>query len=302
MKLGLSIADFTWPSGPAKLGETIKAIAGTADQAGFDSIWVMDHFWQIRMNGPEHHEMLEGYSALNYMAAVTSRAKLGTMVTGAVYRYPGILAKTVTTLDVLSGGRAWLGIGAAWNEAESRGLGIPFPPISERFERLEETLRICLAMWDGKGGTEKPIDGKHYRLERPLNSPQSLSRPHPPILIGGGGEQKTLRLVAQYARACNLFPTPELPHKLEVLREHCKAVGRNYDEIEKTAMFQFDVGDNGEKLDKVIGGLHWLAGMGIQTVMGSVAHVDRIKPLEIIGEKVIPAVASLEPPVVVSSR
>src|ERR1700716_4417835 len=173
MKLGLDIADFTWPSGPAKLGSTLGDIARTADQAGFDSIWVMDHFWQIRMNGPEHHYMLEGYSALAFMAGVTARAKLGTMVTGAVYRYPGILAKTVTTLDVLSGGRAWLGIGAAWNEAESRGLGIPFPPISERFERLEETLQICLAMWEGKRGAEKPVEGKHYRVEGALHSPQS---------------------------------------------------------------------------------------------------------------------------------
>jgi F420-dependent oxidoreductase-like protein len=294
MKLGLSIGDFTWPGGAGKLGSTLAEVARTADGAGFDSIWVMDHFWQIRMNGPAHHDMLEGYSALSFMAAVTSRARLGTMVTGAVYRYPGILAKTVTTLDVLSGGRAWLGIGAAWNEEESKGLGIPFPPIAERFERLDETLQICLAMWEGKRGSEKPIKGKHFQLERPLNVPQSLSRPHPPILIGGMGEKKTLRLVAQYADACNFFPTPELPHKLEVLREHCKTVGRNYDEIEKTAMFSFDVGDNGEKVNQVIGGLRWLSGMGIQTVIGSVPHIDRIKPLEIIGEKVIPAAASLE--------
>ena len=295
MKLGLSIDDFTWPAGPSKLGTTLAQIARTADQAGFESIWVMDHFWQIRGNGPPEHEMLEGYSALAFMAAITSRARLGTMVTGAVYRYPGVLAKTVTTLDVLSGGRAWLGIGAAWNEAESRGLGIPFPPIAERFERLEETLQVCLQMWEGKRGSEKPFQGKHFQLERPLNSPQSLSRPHPPILIGGMGERKTLRLVAQYADACNFFPTPELPRKLDVLREHCKTVGRDYDEIEKTCMFGFDVGDNGEKLGKVIGGLRWLAGMGIQTVIGAVPHVDRIKPLEIIGEKLIPAVADLQP-------
>ncbi len=294
MKIGLNIPDFTWPGGPAKLGSTLGQIARTADQAGFDSIWVMDHFWQIRMNGPEHHEMLEGYSALSYMAAITSRAKLGTMVTGAIYRYPGVLAKTVTTLDVLSGGRAWLGIGAAWNEAESKGLGIPFPSIKERFERLEETLQICLAMWEGKRGSEKPLHGEHYQLERPLNVPQSLSRPHPPILIGGGGEKKTLRLVAQYADACNLFPSPEVPRKLDILREHCKAVGRNYDEIEKTAMFQFDLGDNGENLGKVIGGLRWLAGMGIQTAIGSVPKIYEAKRLEMIGEKLIPAVADLE--------
>jgi len=249
------------------------------------------------MIGPPERDMLEGYSALAFMAGGTSKARLGTMVTGAVYRYPGILAKTVTTLDVLSGGRAWLGIGAAWNEAESKGLGIPFPPMAERFERLEETLQICLQMWEGERGSEKPYKGKHNPLDRPLNSPQSVTRPHPPILVGGGGEKKTLRMVAQYANACNLFPPPELPHKLEVLREHCQAVGRNYDDIEKTAMFTFDVGENGEKVDKVIGGLHWLSGMGIQTVIGGVAHVDKIKPLEIMGQKVIPAVANLEPKV-----
>jgi len=293
MKIGLTIPDFSWPGGPTKLGSTMAQIARTADQAGFESIWVMDHFWQIRGNGPPEHDMLEGYSALAFMAALTSRARLGTMVTGAVYRYPGVLAKTVTTLDVLSGGRAWLGIGAAWNEAESRGLGIPFPPIAERFERLEETLQICLTMWEGKRGSEKPFPGKHYQLGRPLNVPQSLSRPHPPILIGGGGERKTLRMVAQYADACNLFPSPELPHKLDVLRDHCQALDRNYDEIEKTAMFGFDVGESGEKVGQVIGGLRWLASMGIQTVIGSVPRIDRIKPLEIIGEQVIPAVATL---------
>jgi F420-dependent oxidoreductase-like protein len=297
MKLGLQIPEFKWAEGPTKLGSTLAQVARTAEQAGFESIWVMDHFWQIRGFGKPEQEMLEGYSALAFMAAVTSRARLGTMVTGVVYRYPGVLAKTLTTLDVLSGGRAWLGIGAAWNEAESRGLGIPFPPIAERFERLEETLQICLAMWEGNRGSEKPFNGKHYQLERPLNVPQSLSRPHPPILIGGGGEKKTLRMVAQYAGACNLFPTPELAHKLDVLRDHCKALGRNYDEIEKTAIFSFDVGESGEKVGQVIGGLRWLAGMGIQTVIGNVPRIDRIKPLEIIGEKVIPAVAGLEPQV-----
>ncbi len=295
MKLGVTVSDFTWPAGPSKLGSTIAQIAKAVDQAGFESLWVMDHFWQIRGIGPVEHEMLEGYTTLGYMAALTARLRLGTMVTGAVYRHPGILAKTVTTLDVLSGGRAWLGIGAAWNEQESKGLGIPFPPIAERFERLEETLQICLAMWEGKRGHEEPIQGTHYQLARPLNVPQSLSRPHPPILIGGMGERKTLRLVAQYADACNFFPVPTIPHKLEVLREHCRALGRNYDAIEKTAMFTLDVGDNGEKVDQLIGGLRWLAGMGIQTVIGSIPHIDRVKPIEIIGEKVIPAVKDLTP-------
>src|SRR5438034_122503 len=293
MKIGLDIADFTWPAGPANLGTTLADIARTADQAGFDSIWVMDHFWQIRMNGPEHHEMLEGYSALSYIAAVTKRAKLGTMVTGVVYHQPGILAKTVTTLDVLSGGRAWLGIGAAWNEAESRGLGIPFPPIKERFERLEETLQICQQMWEGKRGSEKPFRSEHYQLERPLNSPQSLTRPHPPILIGGGGEKKTLRLVAQYADACNLFPSPDLARKLDVLRAHCDAEGRDYDEITKTCYFIFDVGEKGEKTGEVIDRLGQMAELGFEVAIGAVANVWQVTPLEVIAADVIPAIAGL---------
>lgn len=177
--------------------------------------------------------MLEGYSALAYAAALTENITLGTLVTGVTYRHPGILVKTVTTLDVLSGGRAWLGIGAAWNDEESRGLGVAFPPTAERFERLEETLRIAHRMWKGD---ESPFEGEHYRLERPLNSPPALRRPHPPILIGGTGEKKTLRFVAKYADACNLFDGDELPHKLDVLREHCEREGRDYADIEKTSL------------------------------------------------------------------
>src|SRR5947207_4618938 len=295
MKIGLNIPDFTWPGGPTKLGSTLAQIARTADQVGFQSISVMDHFWQIGRNGPPEHDMLEGYTALSFMAGLTSRVTLGTMVTGAVYRYPGVLAKTVTALDVLSRGRAWLGIGAAWNEAESRGLGIPFPPIAERFERLEETLQICLQSCEGTRGSEKPFSGKHYQLERPLNVPQAVSRPRPRILIGGMGEKKTLRLVAQYADACNLFPTPELPHKLDVLREHCKAVGRNYDDIEKTAVFGFDIGENGEKVGQVIGGLRWLAGMGIHTVVGTVSRVYDVTWLVLIGDEIMTVYGDLDP-------
>ncbi|MDQ6636530.1 MAG: LLM class F420-dependent oxidoreductase [Candidatus Dormibacteraeota bacterium] len=290
MKLGLQIPDFTWPDGTARLGSTLATIATTADSAGFDSIGVMDHFFQIGHIGPPEHEMLEAYTTLGFLAAHTSRARLMTVVTGVHYRHPGLLAKTVTTLDVLSGGRAWLGIGAGWNEEESRGLGVPFPPLAQRFEQLQETLEICLQMWRGD---ESPYQGQQYKLDRPLNSPQSLSRPHPGIMIGGSGEKKTLPLVARFADACNLFPTPDLPHKLEVLRGHCEAVGRNYDDIEKTAIFQFDVGQRGEKVDDLIGRLHWLAGMGIETVIGSVKDVWRIEPLEIVGERVIPAVAKL---------
>src|SRR4051794_29601493 len=232
MKIGVQIPSFTYPGGPATLGTDLAAIARTADEVGFDTIAVMDHFFQIHVVGPPEQDMLEAYTTLGYLAGVTNRARLLVLVTGTVYRHPAVLTKIISTLDVLSGGRAWLGIGAAWNEEESRGLGIPFPPVAERFERLEETLRIYLQMC---AGDETPFVGKHYRLERPLNRPLPPPRPHPPIMIGGGGEKKTLRLVAQYADACNLFNGPDLERKLEILRQHCDAVGRDYNEIHKTA-------------------------------------------------------------------
>src|SRR5215813_10417010 len=206
MKVGLHIADFTWEGGPPALRYRLGEVARRAEEAGMDRISVMDHVWQIGNLGPPEHEMLEAYTALGFLAAVTSRVKLLTVVTAVVYREPGLLAKAVTTLDVLSGGRAILGIGAAWNEEEARGLGLFFPPTAERFERLEETLQICLQMWRGD---ESPYRGTHYTLERPLNVPPAITRPHPPIMIGGGGERKTLRLVARYADACNLFAGPE---------------------------------------------------------------------------------------------
>ena len=289
MKIGLQIPDFTGP-GAARLGADLATVARTADDAGFEFISVMDHFFQINMVGPPEHDMLEAYTTLGYLAGCTSRAKLVTLVTGAVYRHPGILAKVVTTLDVLSGGRAWLGIGAAWNEEESRGLGIPFPPVAERFERLEETLQICLQMWRGD---ESPYQGRHYQLERPLNYPKALSVPHPPILIGGSGERKTLRFVARYAQACNLFPGPDLARKLDVLRTHCDAEGRDYDEIEKTCYFIFDVGEKGEHAGQVVDQLGGLAELGFQAAIGAVARVWDVTPLEIIGAEVIPAVAAL---------
>ena len=290
MRIGLQVPDFTWPGGPAKLGADLSEVARAADESGFEFIGVMDHLFQIRSVGAQTREMLEAYTTLGFIAGVTSRAKLIAIVTAAAYRHPGMLAKAVTALDVLSGGRAWLGIGAAWNEEEARGLGIPFPPLAERFERLEETLQICLQMW---AGDTTPYRGEHFQLERPLNSPQSLSRPHPPVMIGGMGERKTLRLVARYADACNLFPTPEVGRKLDVLKAHCEAEGRNYDEIEKTCMFNFDAGENGEKLGPMIGRLRQLNKLGIQAAIGSVKDVWRIKPLEIIGRELIPAVADL---------
>jgi F420-dependent oxidoreductase-like protein len=288
MKLGVHVADFTFPAGPAQLGADLKRIAVAAEEAGFAKLSVMDHVWQIGVVGPPENEMLEAYTALGYLAACTSRIELLAWVTAVVYREPGMLAKCVTTLDVLSGGRAWLGIGAAWNEPEARGLGLDFPPTAERFERLEEALQICLQMWSG---SDAPYEGKHYTLERTLNSPQSLSRPHPPILIGGSGEKKTLRMVAQYAQACNLWAGPELARKLDILREHCAAVGRDYDEIEKTVMFNFDPGKDGENIDSMLEQLQGLAALGISHAHGRVVNVSDITPLEILGERLVPVAA-----------
>jgi F420-dependent oxidoreductase-like protein len=291
MKLGLYVPDYTWSGGPDRLGATLGEIARTADGCGFETIAVPDHVWQHPYTGGTERAMLECYATLSFVAAHTSRARLIGVVSPVHFRYPGLLAKTVTTLDVLSGGRAWLGLGAGYYEEESRGLGIPFPPTEERYEMLEETLQICLQMWRGD---EHPFEGAHYRLDRPLNSPQSLTRPHPPIVIGGAGEQKTLRLVARYADACNLYPTPELPHKLEVLRRHCEAEGRDYEAIEKTCMLlNVDVSENGSKAGEATEQLRKLAGMGVQTVIASVKDVDRIRPLEVLGREVIPAIADL---------
>lgn len=290
MKLGLHIPDFTWPNGPERLGPELAEVVSTADAAGFDRISVMDHVWQIRSVGEPELEMLEAYTTLGYVAAHTTRAKLLTLVAGVVYREPGLLAKMVTTLDVLSGGRAMLGIGAAWNEEESRGLGLFFPPMAERFERLEEALQICLQMWSGK---EDPYNGAHYRLTRTLNSPQPLSSPHPPILIGGSGERKTLRLAAKYAQAWNLFPPTDAARKLDVLRAHCEREGTDFDAMEKSVVYHFDVGADGEKADEVIDDLRGLAALGFDVAHGMVANVSRITPLEIMGARVIPAAAGL---------
>ncbi len=289
MQIGLQIPDFTNPAGPGQLAADLARIARTADDLGFRYLAVMDHFFQIGVIGPPERAMLEGYTTLGFLAAHTTRAELITVMTGVIYRHPGLLAKTVTTLDVLSAGRAWLGIGAAWNEEESRGLGVPFPPVAERFERLEEALRIYQQM--GRGD-ETPFEGRHYQLARPLNSPAPLRSPYPPIMIGGGGERKTLRLVAKYADACNLFVTPDLEHKLDVLREHCQREGRDYDEILKTAYYIPDVGTKGERVDDVLADLRRLADLGFGATIGAVPNVYEITPLEVIGQEVIPAVAS----------
>ncbi|HEY2790877.1 MAG TPA: LLM class F420-dependent oxidoreductase [Micromonosporaceae bacterium] len=288
MQIGLQIPDFTRPEGPTTLGAALAQVARTADEQGFDYVAVMDHFFQIAAVGPSENEMLEAYTTLGFLAAYTERAKLLTVVTGVHYRTPGLLAKTITTLDVLSRGRAWLGIGAGWNEEESLGLGLGFPPVAERFELLEETLQICLQMW--REDDVVPYAGKHFQLNRPMNSPQALQRPHPPIMIGGGGEKKTLRMVAKYADACNLFASPEVGRKLDILKEHCEREGRDYESILKTAYYGFDTSAGAAK---IIEDLRRLSALGFQAAIGVVADVYSIKPLEIIGQEVIPEVAGL---------
>lgn len=293
MRIGLQIPSFTWPGGPDQIAPTLSAIARTADQAGFSSIWVMDHYFQIEMIGEADEPMLEGYATLSHLAGLTEQARLGTLVTGVVYRHPGLLIKTVSTLDVLSGGRAYLGIGAAWFEREAEGLGVPFPPLAERFERLEETLQIAHQMWSDDAGS---FEGEHYQLAETLNRPQPLSEPHPPILIGGMGEKKTLRLVAQYADACNLFVRAgidTLRHKLDVLQQHCDDVGRDYDEIEKTTLGTVHIAPDEMSADEVIDTCRELAGIGIQHAIFNMPNVHEITPLETFGQEIIPAVAEL---------
>jgi F420-dependent oxidoreductase-like protein len=297
MRLGLQVPNFTWPNGQANLGDTFGLIAERAERAGLYSLWVMDHFFQIPSVGPSENEMLEGYSALSFAAGRTNRIKIGTMVTGVTYRHPGILVKTATTLDVLSHGRAYLGIGAAWNEEEHRGLGVPFPPLAERFERLEEALQIALQMW---AGDEKPYEGKHYQLARPLNSPQVVQKPHPPILIGGTGERKTLRLVAQYGDACNLFARlgkDQLQHKLDILRDHCQSVGRPYEQIEKTTLDSFSLTRDGRDSTttpaEAIERFAELAAMGIDQAIFSLRNVYDLEPFDLLATEVVPAVEKI---------
>ncbi len=236
MQLGLHVASFTWPDQPQSIRPTLADLARTADEGGFTWLTVMDHWFQMDQYFDAAEPMLEGYTTLGYVAGLTQRVQLGLLVTGVTYRWPGLLAKTVTTLDVLSNGRAFLGIGAAWYEREHDGLGVPFPGVSERFEQLEETLEICLQMWSGDVGA---YDGEHFELAETLNSPPAIRDPHPPIMVGGNGEQKTLRLVAKYGDACNLLPRSpeEVTHKLGVLRRHCDDLGTDYDAIQKTTLY-----------------------------------------------------------------
>jgi F420-dependent oxidoreductase-like protein len=294
MKLGIHVARFTWPGGPPAIAEDFRRIAVAAEEAGLDRLSVMDHVWQIRVNGPPEQEMLEAYTALGFAAAVTSRIQLLTLVTGVVYRPPGLLVKQVSTLDVLSSGRAILGIGAAWNDEEARGLGLPFAPIAERFERLEETLQIVHQMWSDDDG---PYDGAHYHLAETICSPRPLTSPHPPIMIGGAGEKKTLRLVAKYADACNFFAGPTsgdtVRAKLDVLAGHCTVEGTDVGRIRKTILWTApldpttDAGgaDFAEQLRQY-------ADLGIVEVH-LMPFQDPVGFIRAVGEHVVPAVSRL---------
>ncbi len=280
-RFGLQIPWFSWPGSPENDRQVLADVARTAEDAGFSSLWVMDHFFQLPMIGDAKLDMLEGYTTCSYMAAVTEHITLGTLVTGATYRHPGILVKQVTTLDVLSGGRAWLGIGAAWFEREHLALGVPFPPMRERFERLEEAVQIALQMWSPENG---PYKGKHFTLHETICSPQPASKPRPPIMIGGGGEKKTLRLVAKYADACNVAGNAqEISHKFDVLRRHCDAVGRDYDEIERTVMTIAPPGDAAVEPAKA------LIDAGAQHVIFSGLPVHKLDVISAFGTDVFPA-------------
>jgi len=292
MKFGLQINSFSWPGGAAAIGETLGRITRTADDVGFDSIWVMDHFFQIRGLGPPEAPMLEGTTALGFMAANSTKARLGLMVGGIHYRAPGLWIKSTTTLDVLSGGRAWFGIGAAWNEEESAALGFPMPTLGKRFEWLEDTLQMAHAMWSGGSGSGERFEGRQVTATRLLNSPQAISRPRIPIMIGGGGERKTLRLVAQYADACNVFGGPErIAQKFAVLREHCERLGRPYEEIERSNLQSVDV--DGQSPDEIVQRFGALAEAGAQHLIFSVRGVADTSRLERLGAEVLPQLRGL---------
>lgn len=292
MELGLQISNFTWKGRGPKIGETLANIARTAEQAGYSSVWLMDHLFQIPPIGSARMEMLEPYTALAFIAANTRTVSVGTMVTGVTYRNPGYLCKQVSTLDVLSGGRAVLGLGAAWFDREHKAFGIPFPPLKERFERLEETILVCKQLWSRDDGR---FEGRHYQFKETLNSPQPLQKPHPPLLIGGRGEKKTIKLAAKYANAYNIHTDdPEVArHKFSVLRAHCEAQGRDYNEVRRTVLMAMDPGEQGEHCGELLDRLSRMAEAGAQEAYGYLPHVDRLETLEVMGNEIIPRAKEL---------
>jgi F420-dependent oxidoreductase-like protein len=294
MKIGIQFCSFTFPGGTPAIAPTLAEAVRATDDAGFDSIWLMDHLFQIRGVGPVEWPMLEGWTALGWMAALTRRARLGLLVGAVPYRLPAIWIKAATTLDVLSGGRAWLGLGAAWNAGEAAALGIPWPERADRFAQLEDTLRMAHEMFAGERGSDAGFEGRAYRAERLMNSPQSISRPRIPIMVGGGGEQKTLKLVAQYADACNVFGGPEaVHHKYEVLRAHCEAVGRPYDEIERSSLADVDYGRGRESVDQLVDWFGQLSDAGVQHVIISDNNLFTRDGIEALGARLLPQLRDL---------
>ncbi len=291
MDLDLHVSRFDWAGGDDRIGPGVRDLAQRAEAIGVRTLSFMDHFFQMDWKAPAEHPMLEGYTALGFVAGCTTTLRLRLLVTGVTYRHPGLLAKTVTTLDVLSGGRAELGLGAAWYEREHKGLGVPFPPTKERFERMEETLQICLQMWSPDNG---PYHGTHYTLEETLCSPQPVSRPRPRILIGGSGERKTLRFVARYADACNIIAAPDdIPHKIDVLRQHCADLGRDPNEIEVSAMYR-DI-EPGTSVDDVVRGAEQLARLGVSTLVTGAEGDDPAGWLEDTFGPAMDRIAEIEP-------
>jgi F420-dependent oxidoreductase-like protein len=291
MNLDLHVSRFDWAGGPSGIGAGVGDLAQRAEAIGVRTLSFMDHWFQMDWMAPAEDPMLEGYTALGFVAGRTERLRLRLLVTGVTYRCPGLLAKTVTTLDVVSGGRAELGIGAAWYEREHKGLGVPFPPTAERFERLEEAIQICLQMWSDNNG---PYNGEHYQLEATLCSPAPVSRPRPTILIGGSGERKTLRLVAQYADACNIFGGPdEVAQKLDVLRRHCADLGRDPNEIEVTAMYREIPPD--ASVDDVVAGAEQFAKVGVSTLVTGAIGDDPAGWLESTFGPAMDRIAAIEP-------
>ncbi|MGV9837129.1 LLM class flavin-dependent oxidoreductase [Nocardia niigatensis] len=298
MELGLHLTNFALDTPSERIGSRLAEVVRTAEDSGFSVIAVGDHLWQSPWLGRVEQNVLEAYSTLSFIAAHTSRVELTALVSGVHYRHPAMLGKLVTTLDVLSGGRTWLGIGSGTSTGDVEGYGLPFPPLRDRFEMLEEALRICLAMWTDERGASERVPGKHFRVERPLNAPQAVRnspqggyRPHPPILVGGDGERRTLPLVARYADVASLRPGPDLPAKIALLDRMCVEIGRDPREIRKSCVFAFDPGPSGGGVSQVLGQLKWLADMGIDLVIGRVAGVDDLAALEVLGREVIPAVA-----------
>jgi F420-dependent oxidoreductase-like protein len=290
MDVGMHVMRFDYPGGPQGLRQELTDACAAAEDAGVTWLSVMDHYFQMMRAGfPADDPMLEAYTTLGFLAAKTSTVRLGALVTGVTYRHPGLLAKIVASLDVLSGGRATLGLGAAWYEEEHVALGVPFPPLRERFERLEEALQICLQMWDP--ADNGPYEGRHYRLAETLCSPLPLTRPHPEVMVGGSGERKTLRLVAQYGDACNLFASgrDEIQHKIDVLHGHCADVGRDPAQIRVTMLHQAAQLKDGD-LDGFVHDVETYAGLGIDTVIVSPPPTGVAR---FIGAQVGPAVPRL---------